>query len=54
MPQSRARTAGIDVFQRDASARLQSAAPAEIGKPAAPGNPKDWERWFADPRNRLE
>ena len=49
-----ARTAGIEIFQRDASARMRAPAPEQTGKPAAPGNPKDWERWFSDPRNRLD
>ncbi|HVO52261.1 MAG TPA: NYN domain-containing protein [Thermoanaerobaculia bacterium] len=49
-----ARTAGIEIFQRDASARMRVAPPAETGKPAAPGNAKDWERWFSDPKNRIE
>jgi predicted RNA-binding protein with PIN domain len=48
-----ARTAGIEVFQRDASARMGAPAPADPGKPAAAGNPKDWERWFSDPKNRI-
>ena len=48
-----ARTAGIEVFRRDAAARLHAPPPADSGKPGAPGNPKDWERWFADPKNRL-
>ena len=48
-----ARTAGIEVFERDASARMRTPAPAETGKPSAPGNPKDWERWFSDPKNRI-
>lgn len=46
-----ARTAGIEVFQRDATARL--VGPARAEKPAVGGSPKDWERWFADPRNRI-
>jgi predicted RNA-binding protein with PIN domain len=49
-----ARTAGIEIFQRDASARMQAPASAETGKPAAAGNPRDWERWFSDPKNRIE
>jgi predicted RNA-binding protein with PIN domain len=49
-----ARTAGIELFQRDASARMRAPGPVETGKPAGPGNPKDWERWFSDPKNRLE
>jgi predicted RNA-binding protein with PIN domain len=49
-----ARTAGIEVFGRDATARLSVAPPADSGKPAAPGNPRDWERWFSDPKNRME
>jgi predicted RNA-binding protein with PIN domain len=49
-----ARTAGIETFQRDASARMRAPASVETGKPAAPGNPKDWERWFSDPKNRIE
>ena len=48
-----ARTAGIETFGRDAAARLRSEAPADSGKPVGPGNPKDWERWFSDPKNRL-
>lgn len=48
-----ARTAGIETFGREASARLGAPASADPGKPAAPGNPKDWERWFSDPKNRL-
>ncbi|HTS01592.1 MAG TPA: NYN domain-containing protein [Thermoanaerobaculia bacterium] len=48
-----ARTAGIEFFQRDAASRLSAPAPADAGKPPAPGNPKDWERWFSDPKNRL-
>lgn len=47
-----ARTAGIGVFQREASARME-AAPAEAAKPPVSGGVKDWERWFSDPRNRL-
>jgi hypothetical protein len=26
---------------------------ADSGKPAAPVNPKNWERWFSDPRNGI-
>ncbi len=48
-----ARLAGIETFERDASARLRGPAPGDVGKPAAPGNAKDWERWFQDPKNRL-
>ncbi len=48
-----ARTAGIEAFGRDAAARLRAEGPADSGKPAASGNPKDWERWFSDPKNRL-
>jgi len=46
-----ARTAGVDVYRTDASRRL--GAPT-IEKPVPPGGPKDWERWFSDPRNRIE
>lgn len=49
-----ARTAGIEIFQRDASARLGAAPPAEPAKPSVGGGPKDWERWFSDPKNRIE
>lgn len=49
-----ARIAGIEIFQRDASARMRAPAPADPGKPTAAGNPKDWERWFSDPKNRLD
>jgi predicted RNA-binding protein with PIN domain len=48
-----ARTAGVEVFQRDASARMRAPVASDSGKPAAAGSPKDWERWFADPRNRI-
>lgn len=48
-----ARTAGVEIFQRDASARMSAPSPAATGKPAAAGNPKEWERWFSDPKNRL-
>ena len=48
-----ARTAGIEFFQRDASARMSAPPPAETGKPAGAGNPKEWERWFSDPKNRI-
>jgi predicted RNA-binding protein with PIN domain len=49
-----ARLSGIEIFERDASARMRAPAPADTGKPVAAGNPKDWERWFSDPRNRIE
>ncbi len=48
-----ARISGIDVFQRDASARMRAPAPVEAAKPALGGGVKDWERWFSDPKNRL-
>jgi predicted RNA-binding protein with PIN domain len=48
-----ARLSGIEIFQRDATARMNAPPPAETGKPAAAGNPKDWERWFSDPKNRI-
>jgi predicted RNA-binding protein with PIN domain len=47
-----AHTAGVDVFQRDASARMS--APVEAAKPPVGGGVKDWERWFSDPKNRIE
>jgi predicted RNA-binding protein with PIN domain len=48
-----ARTAGIDVYRTDASRRLRAPAASEAEKPVPPGGPKDWERWFSDPRNRI-
>ncbi len=48
-----ARVAGIETFQRDASSRM-SAPPAEAAKPPVGGGVKDWERWFSDPKNRIE
>lgn len=48
-----ARTAGIEVFFRDASARLSRGADAAAEKAAPPIGLADWERWFKDPRNRL-
>lgn len=49
-----ARLSGIETFQRDASARMRAPDPADPGKPAAAGNPKDWELWFSDPKNRMD
>jgi predicted RNA-binding protein with PIN domain len=49
-----ARTAGVDVYRTDASRRLGAPAASEAEKPVLPGGPKDWERWFSDPRNRIE
>lgn len=48
-----ARTAGIEVFFRDASARLSRGADGAAEKAAPPIGLADWERWFKDPRNRL-
>ncbi len=48
-----ARTAGIDVFFRDASARLAPGAEGDAEKKGPPIGLADWERWFNDPRNRL-
>jgi predicted RNA-binding protein with PIN domain len=48
-----ARTAGIGIFRRDASARLGAPAPDDPGKPSAAGNRRDWELWFSDPKNRI-
>jgi predicted RNA-binding protein with PIN domain len=49
-----ARTAGVDVYRTDASRRLGAPAASAVEKPVPPGGPKDWERWFSDPRNRIE
>ena len=49
-----ARTAGVDAYRTDASRRLGAPAAFEVEKPVPPGGPKDWERWFSDPRNRIE
>ena len=46
-----ARTAGVDGYRTDASRRL---GVPTVEKPVPPGGPKDWERWFSDPRNRIE
>jgi hypothetical protein len=49
-----ARIAGIEDFARDASARLAK-APDPVGEKAVPSlGLKDWERWFNDPRNRID
>jgi predicted RNA-binding protein with PIN domain len=47
-----ARTAGVELFSRDASSRLSRSEGRDAEKPAAPGNAAEWERWFQDPRNR--
>jgi len=47
-----ARTAGVDVFSRDASSRLSSGDRRDSEKPVPPGSAAEWERWFNDPRNR--
>jgi predicted RNA-binding protein with PIN domain len=49
-----ARTTGIDIFFRDASARLARQPDAAAEKSTAPIGLADWERWFNDPRNRLD
>ena len=49
-----ARTAGIEVFSRDASARLTRPADPAAEKQAPPLGLADWERWFGDPRNRID
>jgi predicted RNA-binding protein with PIN domain len=49
-----ARIAGIEIFQQEASARMRAPAPAEPVKPSVGGGAKDWERWFSDPKNRIE
>jgi predicted RNA-binding protein with PIN domain len=49
-----ARTAGVAVFFRDVSARLAPSADAAAEKAAPPIGLADWERWFNDPRNRLD
>lgn len=49
-----ARTMGVDVFARDASTRLSTAPEARSDKPAAGLGVADWERWFRDPKNRIE
>ena len=48
-----ARTADVEVFSRDASARLSRTGIGDAEKPAPPGGLADWERWFNDPRNRI-
>ncbi len=48
-----ARTVGVEVFGRDAAARLAAAPGAAAEKEAPPLGLKDWERWFSDPRNRI-
>ena len=53
-----ARTEGVEHFARDATSRMARAAappPEQREKERLPaGNPSEWERWFADPRNRLK
>jgi len=48
-----ARTAGIEVFSRDASARLAASPGARGEKPVPSLGVADWERWFRDPKNRM-
>jgi len=47
-----ARTAGVEVFSRDASSRLSPGDRRDPEKPVPPGSAAEWERWFNDPRNR--
>jgi predicted RNA-binding protein with PIN domain len=47
-----ARTAGVEVFSRDASSGLAAGRRLDPEKPAPPGSAAEWERWFNDPRNR--
>jgi predicted RNA-binding protein with PIN domain len=49
-----ARISGIDVFSRDASARMKRSGGPGEEKDGPPLGLKDWERWFSDPRNRIE
>lgn len=48
-----ARTAGIDVYRKDAEKRLGSSPTPVNDKASAPVNARDWERWFSDPKNRM-
>lgn len=55
-----ARVRGVEEFRRAATSTLArpgaataARTPAAAGKPALPGNPREWEAWFSDPGNRL-
>lgn len=48
-----ARTARIEVFSRDAAARISRPADPGSEKQTPPLGLADWERWFSDPRNRI-
>ena len=48
-----ARTAGIGIFARGASAHLASSPEGRVEKAAPPLGLADWERWFSDPKNRI-
>lgn len=49
-----ARTVGTDSYRKEGTARLpRKDARIEAQKEAPPANPREWERWFSDPKNRL-
>lgn len=48
-----ARVAGLEPFRKDAVKRIDRGEAREAeAKPAPSGGVKEWERWFADPKNR--
>jgi predicted RNA-binding protein with PIN domain len=50
-----ARTTGIESFRGDATTRLaRPRATGDERKEAPHVSPKDWTKWFSDPRNRLQ
>lgn len=48
------RAEGIEGFRREASSRLNAPAAVEPTKSAPPIGVKEWERWFSDPKNRMD
>jgi len=48
-----ARVTGLEAFRGDARKRTESAPALDSVKPTPAVGLKDWERWFADPKNRL-
>ncbi len=50
-----ARVTGVEAFSREATGRLNRPAQGtgEETKTGLPVSPKEWEKWFSDPRNRL-
>lgn len=51
-----ARTLGVEEFRRNATRHLAEGAAraAETAKPRPSISAAEWERWFSDPKNRIE